>query len=368
MATSNLWGLLARLLGRQARRPADNEQERGALVPATQRAAGQTPVKTTRAPQTEGFALLSKRIPAHRQALLLIGSGKPSTSYFRISIGVNEAGELEAKLNDPSDPSAIYPGLPVSGALGADASVAPPSYFPSYAGLTAEQRCIYLEWLQDVTQPVDIGYVFVYYYGLERQLLYGDLDGAVREIVLLRSHHSNSSFQTYSGTALVHGCMSRGRADILLGLYERGLFDYVGNSYLLFAHQQGIGLSGAVLLVLAGRIKGVNKRYLSADPASYLAAINAVLHEHFGESLYPLRERINAESLKPSGLPVFANYSLPADVRTPSQPDLLKDSGFQAAMLELFQQAHEKCKRQKAEIRKRARAIAVDHDPSPGNG
>ena len=55
-------------------------------------------------------------------------------------------------------------------------AVPTPDYYPSYAGLSPEQRWVYLNWLTDVSQPVYIGYVFLYYYGLERQLLSGDFN------------------------------------------------------------------------------------------------------------------------------------------------------------------------------------------------
>jgi len=47
-----------------------------------------------------------------------------------------------------------------------------PDYYPTYAGLNPEQRWIYLNWLQNPSESINIGYVFLYYYGLERQLLF----------------------------------------------------------------------------------------------------------------------------------------------------------------------------------------------------
>ena len=49
-------------------------------------------------------------------------------------------------------------------------------YYPSYRNLKPENRFIYLNWLCDITAPIPIGYVFIFYYGLERHLLFGNLN------------------------------------------------------------------------------------------------------------------------------------------------------------------------------------------------
>jgi len=72
-------------------------------------------------------------------------------------------------------------------------SVEPLGYYPSYAALRPEQRWVYLNWLRNVTEEVNIGYVFIYYYGLERQLLTGKFDRAFDEILKLREYHQNKS-------------------------------------------------------------------------------------------------------------------------------------------------------------------------------
>jgi len=47
-----------------------------------------------------------------------------------------------------------------------------PSYYTSYEKLTPEQRWVYLDWLGNVDKEIDIGYVFIFYYGLERHLFF----------------------------------------------------------------------------------------------------------------------------------------------------------------------------------------------------
>jgi hypothetical protein len=51
--------------------------------------------------------------------------------------------------------------------------------------------------------PVDIGYVFIFYYGLERHLISGNYSEAIDTILTLRKTHNHPSFLSYSANALV---------------------------------------------------------------------------------------------------------------------------------------------------------------------
>lgn len=79
------------------------------------------------------------------------------------------------------------------------------SYYPSYLGLDPGSRRAYLEWLAGgKCEPTAyIGYVFLYFYGLERRLLLdGTVDereGLIAEVQRLRSIYAhNGSFDGYS--------------------------------------------------------------------------------------------------------------------------------------------------------------------------
>ena len=52
-------------------------------------------------------------------------------------------------------------------------------------------------------KEINIGYVFIFYYGLERHLFFGDAESAFDMILRLRQRHKNGSFMSYSSSALV---------------------------------------------------------------------------------------------------------------------------------------------------------------------
>jgi tellurite resistance protein len=88
-------------------------------------------------------------------------------------------------------------------------------YWPSYSEMSPQGRRAYLLWLADgrSAPDADIGYVFLYFYGLERRIIVDILDGLLakdelpllaRELKRLYAHyaHHSDSFKMYCGTLL----------------------------------------------------------------------------------------------------------------------------------------------------------------------
>jgi uncharacterized tellurite resistance protein B-like protein len=109
--------------------------------------------------------------------------------------------------NNLNEPSIIDPLLPVSasGDYSADMS----GYWPSYSECAPEQRRAYLNWLKGGRSDPNtgIGYVFIYFYGLERRALIGasyleeqkdEVSLIIDELKrLLSIYHFNKSFKSY---------------------------------------------------------------------------------------------------------------------------------------------------------------------------
>ena len=87
-------------------------------------------------------------------------------------------------------------------------------YWPSYSQISAESRAAYLDWLAGGRSDADayIGYVFLFFYGLERRLLFdlrylperrGEAPTLIAEVERLHSIYSgNGSFDGYSTSLL----------------------------------------------------------------------------------------------------------------------------------------------------------------------
>ncbi|MCX6968357.1 MAG: TerB N-terminal domain-containing protein [Verrucomicrobia bacterium] len=107
----------------------------------------------------------------------------------------------------PGEPSAIITSLTV--ARTAAHPLQDFGYYPSYENITPEQRRCYLEWLAAGRKDEDpaqrsLGYVFLFFYGLERRILVEkDRDPAlIEEIIRLLQHygpaHKSRSLKSYA--------------------------------------------------------------------------------------------------------------------------------------------------------------------------
>ena len=106
------------------------------------------------------------------------------------------------------EPALIVPDLQVSSGPGA-LTGAGMTYWPSYSHIGPDHRAAYLDWLatgRKATYSAYIGYVFLFFYGLERRLIDPSFPCSAEEVGLiadeverlLETFGSNGSFQGYA--------------------------------------------------------------------------------------------------------------------------------------------------------------------------
>ena len=139
-----------------------------------------------------------------------------SVGGFPIPDGMIYLGENLAPIDSwhHREPALIDPSLPVA-RRNLDLSGEGMDYWPSYGEIPKECRGAYLRWLAGGrSDPAAyIGYVFLFFYGLERRLLFdlrylpeqrGEVESLLAELErLLSLYPKNNSFQGY-GTGLLH--------------------------------------------------------------------------------------------------------------------------------------------------------------------
>lgn len=150
----------------------------------------------------------------------------PETPRSSISTEWISAGQTVVVAGRTIDRSMIYVGssLPRRGGGGDENCLINPdlevaaapdrsgnslSYWPAYAELTPRSRAAYLDWLagRRSDPTADIGFVFLYFYGLERRLMLEEPGEEAAEIVaeirrLLDIYGGNHSFRRYATTLL----------------------------------------------------------------------------------------------------------------------------------------------------------------------
>ncbi|MEO5333413.1 MAG: TerB N-terminal domain-containing protein [Magnetococcus sp. YQC-5] len=139
--------------------------------------------------------------------------GKYTIPMGMIYVGQNPHSPFSMHQTPSVVPALIQPQLAVNDKQ-PDRAGAHLTYWPSYAILSPESRAAYLEWLADgASAPeTNIGYVFLYYYGLEYRLLTEEekptADREERHLLvqevsrLLAIYGGNSSFRHYATSLL----------------------------------------------------------------------------------------------------------------------------------------------------------------------
>ena len=264
---------------------------------------------------------------------------------FEFSYGIGGSGSIE--------PSAIFYKLPIKPADNIEEIPKLP-YFPSYAGMTPEQRWNFLTWLKNIDSITDIGNVFVFYYGLERHLFFGKYEQAFKTVLRLRQNHRNNSFLHYSNNALMAACLIYDRPD-LFNNYINSEENYEKNKlsdiYLIAKYGMGLNLSADELIALSNEIGFSNQRYIKSDRKLFGNELKKILiqkytKDEFPFNLYPIKNW----PLKPEA--IMANYSIDSNKRVFNLPCIKEYNAFKSEVFKLLEETHENVKQIITKIRK----------------
>jgi len=291
------------------------------------------------------LAIDQHHIPEEIRELLWFSDG-PLSNYERqpawesTSVIGGIPMTLSVSFFGTSEPSAISVSLPVARPSG---EVERLGYYPNYEGMTPQQRWTYLDWLRNVDDRIDIGYVFVFYYGLERQLFGPQADCAVDSILRLRAHHKHKSFVGYSSNAVIAASLVANRSDWLIKFAETvdsASEVALSDVYLYAKYLYRFELSPVELMSMSSRVGFSNRRYIKDQPELFVAALQSQLDSKYGaEGL-----RLAGYDLDrcPSSLAaLFANYSLDRDRTLLKVPVIVEQPQFRADAFELLKAAHE---------------------------
>ena len=162
-----------------------------------------TPDRAIPRPPIGEIASKAKWIPAG-QAITVAG--------INIQGGMVYVGLSMKAPNGRQDPALINPSLSLSSA-NIDISERKMPYWPSYSEITEDARKAYLQWLSTGRQDpaADIGYVFLFFYGLERRALvdlHSPQDDVELKVIeqearrLLSIYGQSNSFRSYANNFL----------------------------------------------------------------------------------------------------------------------------------------------------------------------
>ena len=265
---------------------------------------------------------------------------------FSLKINISfDSGTIRSSMGDDgsfySEPSLVWERLPIKKNTGLETK---PMYYPSYAALTPEQRYQYLNWLRDITQPTNLSYVFLYYYGLERHLLIGDFDVAAQEALKLLKYHDRGTFRSYAQEALICSALYRGKMNVLKDSFLGE--EVMSNEILLVRKKFKKRLEARDVMRLASLLRFGSQRYIKSYPDEFEHELDKLM-SHFEKTNGSLLDLVPENDMHYETVSVFANTSLPKKTRSISIPQLLSDDRFVLPARSLLEQVHQNIKNQK---------------------
>lgn len=290
----------------------------------------------------------SLQIPEPTKSLLWITDEDTSKISFPMNIKVNisiTGRNINMNINDGhnfyAEPSLIWTRLPIepNGELESK-----PMYYPSYAALSPKQRFQYLSWLRNIDQETNLSYVFLYFYGLERQLLVGNYGLAVDEILKLIKYHDMASFKWYATNSLIIGSGYRKRPDILLK--APFLIDTPSDISLYLQRLAKKPLTAEQVIYYSSRVGFTNKRYIKKYPELFRKELQQLLIDYQNKNGDILQNLDLIESSK-IAYGVMANISLPDEIRTQKFPDIINNIELKSVLKKILEETHAKIKAMK---------------------
>lgn len=238
------------------------------------------------------------------------------------------------------EPSLIDTSLPLDLDICDNDFMTDIGYYPSYERLTPKQRYIYISWLQDISKPVAMGYVFIFYYGLERHLLFGKYREAIKMIQYLQQFHKNKSFYGYSTDAMLIGILKHQDLELMKDV------NWDNANTRLYALIKGAlrnGYSTEDIIKLYKDFGFTNNRYIKNQYDDFYTAVMDVLVNKFGSDFYPL----SPDTLKnctENQILIVANYSLMYENRLAIAPDITSNLKLRNDIYDILHKAHETVK------------------------
>ncbi len=244
-------------------------------------------------------------------------------------------------------------------------------HFPRYFSLTPEQKGLYLKLLENpYNSDIDIGFVFLLYYGLERHLLVGDYGRAYKAILNLRRAHSNSSFQGYSARTLLFSSLlhnqEQAAIDFLNSLGKSISTIFSADIFLMCCFRFGISVGAKDIMCMARAFDFSNLNYIKKYPDVFSSILEELLVGKYGSNSIFISDLINGADVSKLSIQecsILANTSLrDAVFPVPMFSESLK---LKEAFNGLLETTHKLVKVKVSELRKAGVLQAVEAPKPP---
>jgi hypothetical protein len=219
-------------------------------------------------------------------------------------------------------------------------------YWPVYLFLDPKQKYLYLNWLKNVDSKIDKGYVYLFYYGLERHLYNGKFEKSFNMVLRLMKTHKIS----YAYDALFISAVSNNRYDLVEILKQEENLIYASKQhYVDLKHTLKLPFTSQDIINYADNVGFKNKNYIVKTPEEFKKEIEKLLIIMFNKNYIELRE-INFDNT-PVKTSYFSNVSLKIVVYI--KPNIIGSSKFIDLIYSILITSHIKIRSKKLKTTKK---------------
>lgn len=292
-----------------------------------------------RQPNKINFNKYINNIPSGIRDLLWFAD----SDYKNYNAPIRENDSFFACSLSDIEPSAIFSNLPIK-----EGEPEKLDYYPKYWDISPEQRYKYLSWLTNIETPIDIGYVFLFYYGLERHIIKGKYKKAFDIILKLRKIHKHSSFLSYSQEILLYACIIHKDIDLFKRFLSNTSINEIeiNNLYIACLKNANLGLSAQEIISMANIVGFKNKRYIKNNYDIFCKKIESKLKE-MNDSPYLKLNNYKFDLSQKSDFTMFANFANDIhNIRHIAIPSMFDNKDFLQDIYNVLEYAHNETKQE----------------------
>lgn len=253
-----------------------------------------------------------------------------------------ENNDIKISFSNQDEPSLIYTKYPIS-QTDLDELKDNIGYYPTYEELTPEQKFLYLKWLENPflkeNTEVNTGYVFLFYYGLERHLFLKKSMKSFNMIYKLYKKFDNNSFRAYSYEAMLFFTLFTQKMELVESLLKEA--PYISSLVIYAKYILREPLYANEIMEISSQVDFSNKRYIKNEPLLFEKILEEnILKKLDGHQLF--LDVYFSKKLDPEYYPVVANISLRKI--NYGIPNIFSNSIFKEYINNLLTETHEQVK------------------------
>lgn len=164
-------------------------------------------------------------------------------------------------------------------------NVESPGYFLTYLKLTHGQRYVYLKYLENpFSADANMSYVYLFYYGLERNLFTDKYEQAIEIIKKLMTIFNSDGFLSHSITSLLYIALIKNDQQRIMEYLNSNYYKYIHSSllyYCFFTYRIPIQIK--YIIKNTSLYNFYNKLYIKKCPNYFTQTFSELLYSKYGK-------------------------------------------------------------------------------------